>query len=685
MESVDTAGYTADVADRLWRAYSPFQRGRDTSSDLTNMLAILMLERLIDSAGESEDEAEATRRWARAVEDAQRGASPLTDLRAAMYTASMHARFPGPELLSLESRPLAGDPGSDDVPWVAPFLVALTEHPAPTGTVLHEVGELLIERHVQENPYSVGEYHTPRGVVRLIVDLASPQPGDRILDPACGTGGFLAAAAQHIAASGRVDKGSFEAHAMDHSNTQLAAMNMALHGVIRPKVLPPDPSALFQHRGSGLVDVVLSNPPFNQRIKNGDLLDLPFGPPPTSNANFAWLQLAWTRLSANGMAAILMPPAAAWSTGREAQIRREMVARGAVLAVIALPPNLFRETSIPVHAWVLARDKAHHLPADKRDAVLFIDASGLGTQVPRQPRTLTAAESKRISSRFLEWPLSPPTASDEPGFSRSVTHEEILENGGNLDPRLYAENTRAEPSTAPGLGQLPDELVRRDETASRLLIEVRDIFGAGGPLTADGIEFPRAALRNIVRGGSLLAGPSGSLIRAEDYVGTDGIPVVMPKDLTDTGFNEEHIRYIAQRQAEGLERFRLRRGDIVMARRGELGRCAVAHAEQQGWVCGTGCFVLRLPATLDADYLAAYLRSPMAREWLDSHSTGGMSMKTISLSVLGNLPVVVPDLDVQRAIAESMARLAAAERLLQEQLELMQEIRRTALVGLLQK
>jgi type I restriction enzyme M protein len=183
--------------------------------------------------------------------------------------------------------------------------------------------------------------------------------------------------------------------------------------------------------------------------------------------------------------------------------------------------------------------------------------------------------------------------------------------------------------------------------------------------------------------GLLLAGPSGSLIRAEDYVVGGGVPVVMPKDLTSSGFSVANIRYITQQQAEGLERFRLNSGDIVLARRGELGRCAVVREEQQGWVCGTGCFVLRPPAEFNTDYFAAYLRSPEARKWLEAHSTGSMTMKTISLNVLGELPVVLPDFGTQQAIAGAMTRLDEHERLLREQLALTQRIRRDALNGIL--
>ena len=86
----------------------------------------------------------------------------------------------------------------------------------------------------------------------------------------------------------------------------------------------------------------------------------------------------------------------------------------------------------------------------------------------------------------------------------------------------------------------------------------------------------------------------------------------MPRDLNGTRFSVAHIRYITDDQAERLARFQLRLGDVVLARRGELGRCAVVRAEQQGWVCGTGCFLLRPPPDLDADYFAAYLRNPEA-------------------------------------------------------------------------
>jgi len=676
-----TASRATRVVDRLWRAYAPFQRGRDTSGDLTSMLAILVLADFVETAGKPTDEF--VRRWDRAVAEAPIGHSPLTDLHAAMKNVGAYKRFPLPDLVDT-----AFPKDDEEVPWAAAFLAALMRSPTLAEAGVPEVCELLIDRHVQESTRSAGEFHTPRSVVRLLVEMAAPRPADRILDPACGSGGLLAAAARSVAEFDRVDGASFEAYATDRSNPRLAMMNLALHGVQQPVVRASDPASLLRDRRSGVVDRVLSNPPFNQRLDDIRGVDWPFGEPPESNANFAWLQLAWARLSDEGLAAVIMPPRAAWSANaREAAIRRALIDHGALLGVIALPPGLFTHTAIPVHIWYLARDKSRHMPTDGPNSVLFIDAGRLGTPTQRPPRALTEHDVERISSRFQEWMRAPGATAEEPGFSRAASHEEIFRNAGNLDPRRYVEPEPelTTPPPPPNTLRVLDELDRQEGLASDSSSDVRGAVGVCERLLRNSPAPSRVSLRHIVDGvsgesasGLLLAGPSGSLVRANAYVDA-GIPVVMPKDLVDNGFSLESIKYITERHADTLDRYRLRRGDVVLARRGELGRCAVVGDEQHGWICGTGCFLLRPPTPLDADYFAAYLRSPEARAWLDAHSTGGMTMKTISLNVLGEMPVTLPDLGTQQAIVAAVARLDEHERLLREQLSLTRELRRATL------
>jgi type I restriction enzyme M protein len=297
---------------------------------------------------------------------------------------------------------------------------------------------------------------------------------------------------------------------------------------------------------------------------------------------------------------------------------------------------------------------------------------------------------ERITSRLREWQRSPRATPDEPGFSCSVPKETILDDDhdGSLDPRLYVRS-EDRPATTPDLSRLLDDLVRRSGATVDSNLDLHTSFDVCERLTSAGSEPPQVPLGQIVSGstaststGRLLAGPSGSLIRADDYVDFGGVPVVMPKDLADTGFDAASIRSVTERQAEDLDRFRLRVGDVVLARRGELGRCAVVRPEQEGWICGTGCFFLRPPAELDADYFAAYLRSSEARTWLDGHSTGSTTLKTISLDVLVELPVTLPDLRTQQAIAVMMRQLDEHEQLLREQLAVTRKLRQDSVTAL---
>ncbi|MFF5564283.1 N-6 DNA methylase [Streptomyces sp. NPDC012623] len=655
------------------------------------MLTILVLAKFLDSVSDPGEEL--LKRWSRAVAEARVGYPPLKDLHDAFSLAARHDRFPALAPWDTENV-FAGTGDADDLPWTPAFLTALQEPPRAVEAGLGKVSELLLERYVSESAPQTGEYYTPPALTRLLVETLSPQPGDRVLDPACGTGGFLTAAAQHIAQQGHVGGVSLEGYAMDHRNPQLAMLNMALHGIDRPMVRASDPASLFRGPGIGMAEFVLGNPPFNQRVQGLEHLDWPFGVPPESNANFAWLQFAWTRLSDKGKAGLVMPTGAASVRGHGTETRKAILAAGALLGVVALPAGMFSHTAIPVHIWLLARDASQHLPIGETRSALFIDASRLGTQTSRGARVVGPVDRERVSGRFHAWLRSPRATPDEPGFSRSVPYDEILENDGcPFDPRLYVEPVRERPAAALGARRLLDELAELAVSTADATAPLGMSFDRSERAARGEIEVPREDLRSLVQGGEgttegplraqakLLAGPSGSLIRADHYVDGEGVPVVMPRDLTGSGFSTTSIRRISEQRASGLERFRLRPGDVVLARRGELGRAAVVREEQAGWVCGTGCFLLRPPARLDADYFAAYLRGPEARAWLEAHSTGSMKMQTISLDVLHGLPVALPGLSTQRSIADTMNRLDEHERLLLDQLALTRRIRHAALDG----
>lgn len=705
-ESPEPGGHDApppaeQVAERLWRAYVPFRRGRGTSGDLASMLTILLLGRF--AAEQAASGAAFLAPWRRAVNERGDGPQAVRDFGAALRGAAEHPGFPLRDLRVLGTGLFNGGDAYQDGPWVTAFLSATVQEPTPYDVGLPEVCDRLIERQQEDGGPSSGEFHPPRAVSRLLAELADPGPGERVLDPACGLGGPLAAVADRIAPRGGLAAATFEAHVSDGGNLPLATLNLALHGVDLPTVTVAGTAPGGSHHAGGTVDRLVCNPPFNQRVPHWMAPHWPFGAPAAANANFAWLQYAWQRLGADGMAAVIMAPRATWSEGSDAAIRTRMVEAGVVLGVVALPADLFAQTATPVHIWLLARDAERHRDGRAPGDVLFVDAGAAGIQVRRRQRTLRGDDVERIAQLFREWRTGASAFRPEPGFSAVVARERLLAAGAVLDPRLHVGSPASDASAhgAEPAGQAPGSLLLSGEKLARSAAEAERQLshcrrrGQEGPagtrttlaaaVTGEGTHADRAE-GSASAPGLLLAGPSGSLVPASRYVdaGVGTVPVVMPKNLADGGFDDEHVKHLPGPYAtDRLARFLLRAGDVVIARRGELGRCSVVRDAQDGWVCGTGCFLLRPPEGLDPEYVAAYLSSTVSRQWLEARSTGGMTMKTVSLKVLEELPITVPDLPSQRQVAGAMRALGEHEELLRGELALARKLREDVLTSAL--
>lgn len=148
----------------------------------------------------------------------------------------------------------------------------------------------------------------------------------------------------------------------------------------------------------------------------------------------------------------------------------------------------------------------------------------------------------------------------------------------------------------------------------------------------------------------LQTGPFGSQLHASDYTEI-GVPVVMPKDIVNYRVSTSDIARIPETTALELSRHRLLPGDIVFARRGDIGRCALITRNEQGWLCGTGCLRSRIDnkAALP-EYLIFYLDTPEVKTWLETNAVG-QTMLNLNTSILAELPICLPPLPEQRKIA----------------------------------
>lgn len=148
-------------------------------------------------------------------------------------------------------------------------------------------------------------------------------------------------------------------------------------------------------------------------------------------------------------------------------------------------------------------------------------------------------------------------------------------------------------------------------------------------------------------------GPFGSQLHANEYA-SEGTPVVMPQDIDPNGISTFRIARINPTKAAQLNRHRMQVGDIVLARRGDLSKCAAITSGQAGWLCGTGCLLLRPPARLSSSWLAAMYRHPICQSQIAATAVG-TTMVNLNTKLVSGLQIPLPSSQEQQSISDVIA------------------------------
>ncbi|MBE1530565.1 type I restriction enzyme M protein [Actinomadura algeriensis] len=338
-----------------------------------------------------------------------------------------------------------------------------------TGDVLGEIYEYFLERFARAEGKRGGEFYTPAGVVRLLVEILEPYRG-RVYDPCCGSGGMFVQAERFVLSHrGRRDDIAVFGQEANERTWRLARMNLAVHGIggdlARTDTFHADAHPELR------ADFVLANPPFNMSdwYRRTDDPRWRFGVPPAGNANFAWIQHILAKLAPGGSAGVVMANGSMSSTQKgEGEIRAALVEADLVSCMVALPPQLFRTTQIPACLWFFAKDKGA-----RSGHVLFVDARDMGTLVDRTERVLTPADIARIANAHRAWRGGEPV--DEPGFARSVPLAAIREHGHVLAPGRHVGTPAVAAAEPPAdrIERLTKELLACLDESSRLDALVR--------------------------------------------------------------------------------------------------------------------------------------------------------------------------------------------------------------------
>lgn len=262
-----------------------------------------------------------------------------------------------------------------------------------------------------------GTFYTPASVVRYMVEVLDPKPGDKkILDPACGSGGMFVQAARymHRHNASEAEQMKFRCYGVEKEpdTIKLAKMNLMLNNV-RGDITEANSYYSDPYNAVGQFDYVMANPPFNvdevsfDRV-NSDPRFNTYGVPRNAtksakkasdkketvpNANYLWIGYFATAMNEHGKAALVMANSASDAGKSEYRIRRKMIEEGIISQMVTLPSNMFTSVTLPATLWFFDKHKPQ---TDKKDEILFIDARNVFTQVDRAHRKFSDEQIRNL-------------------------------------------------------------------------------------------------------------------------------------------------------------------------------------------------------------------------------------------------------------------------------------------------
>jgi type I restriction enzyme M protein len=266
-------------------------------------------------------------------------------------------------------------------------LIGAENWSAMDADVKGDAYEGLLAKGITDGGSKAGQYFTPRALIKAMVDVMDPQPGDTICDPACGTGGFLLVAHQYILDHNPVLDPDQKKQLRDEAirgtdigdlTYRLCVMNMLLHGIGSPDSPPPitRDDSLAAHPGRNF-SMVLANPPFGRKssativseegeessedltIYRDDFWTT------TSNKQLNFVQHIKTILDINGRAAVVLPDNVLFEAGAGETIRRNLLGECDVHTILRLPTGIFYAQGVKANVVFFDRKPASETPWTK--------------------------------------------------------------------------------------------------------------------------------------------------------------------------------------------------------------------------------------------------------------------------------------------------------------------------------
>lgn len=328
--------------------------------------------------------------------------------------------------------------------------------------LIGRVYEYFLQAYAAAGTKEDGEFYTPACVVKLIAEMIEPYSGV-VYDPCCGSGGMFVQSLKFVDKhNGNRKKISILGQESNPDTWRLCKMNLAIRGIAHNLGEKNDSTFTNDLHKDKKVDFIMANPPFNLkgwRAEDELTKDARFkgyeAMPPVANANYAWILHMISKLDVNhGVAGFLLANGALNAGGAEYFIRKEIIEKDRVEAIIVLPRDMFYTVDLSCTLWIVNMNKGAgeingRKVRDRKNQILFVDLRNWDSNIEeividkgkRKKKTILSdtqiADLKKV---FSAWQSNDTSEyQDVPEFCKSASIEDIRNNDYSLAPSKYIE------------------------------------------------------------------------------------------------------------------------------------------------------------------------------------------------------------------------------------------------------
>ena len=463
-----------------------------------------------------------------------------------------------------------------------------------------------------------GQFRTPRHIIDFMVKVVDPKKNETVLDPACGTAGFLISSYKHIRQTNMDEKGNstltpdekgrlaknFKGYDISPDMVRLSLVNMYLHGFVAPEIYEYD-TLTSMERWNDYADVILANPPF-MSPKGGIRPHNRFSVK-SKRSEVLFVDYMSEHLSSTGRAGIIVPEGIIFQSQKAYKQLRKMLVEEFLVAVISLPAGVFNPYS-GVKTSILILDKSL---ARKTKYIGFFKVDNDGFNLGAQRRQIDKNDLPKVQAELAEYMnklrVGEPVDEFQPTHGLIVEKEKIASNGEfNLSGERYRTKT---------------------------------------PVTSNFTLVPLSSVARV---------KNGFAFKSKEYVDS-GLRVIRIKNVQKGKVVDDDPKFVAANRAREFYAYTLKAGDILMSLTGNVGRVGRLKSKHEPAVLNQRVAHVELNA--NSTVLERFLFEVLNTNIFEKDAilaSSGIAQANLSSKWVSAYQIPLPPLEVQKEIVEEI-------------------------------